>query len=201
MFYGVARSLFRGVFKTFCRWQISGTENIPAEGPVLLCCNHISNLDPMVMGSGFTHRMIHLMAKESLFKVPVLRWIVRDFGAYPVKRGAGDRAAIRATLQMLSEGKMIGIFPEGTRSKTGELGEGHTGAAMFALRSGATVVPCAIIGPYKFLTHPLKTVYGRPLDLSKYAGEKHTAEQLREVTDLIMNAIRELIEEHSNRME
>jgi 1-acyl-sn-glycerol-3-phosphate acyltransferase len=197
MFYGIARSTFRGIMSIFYRWQVIGAENVPAEGPVLVCSNHISNWDPIVVGSGFTHRMVHFLAKESLFKVPVLSWIVRDFGAFPIKRGAGDRGAIRAALAILSEGKAMGIFPEGTRQKTGKLGEAQPGAAMFALRSGAAVVPAAIIGPYKMFTRRLVVVYGKPIDLSAYAGQKHTVETTREVSDLIMKNIADLIAEHS----
>lgn len=195
MFYGLARSVFRGFFGVFYRWEIIGAENIPDEGPVLLCSNHISNYDPCAIGSGFTNRKVHYLAKESLFKIPVISFIVRDFGAFPVKRGAGDRGAIRAALQILSEGRMMGIFPEGTRSKDGVLREGQPGAAMFALRSGATVIPAAIIGPYRLFSK-LKIVYGRPLDLSAYQGQKTSGDTTREVTELIMSNIRDLIEQH-----
>jgi len=195
MFYGVARSLFRVTMSTFYRWQVINPENVPAEGPVLVCSNHISNWDPIVVGSGFTHRMVHFLAKESLFKIPVIGWIVRDFGAFPIKRGSGDRGAIRAALQILSEGRAMGIFPEGTRSKTGQLGEPQSGAAVFALRSGAAVVPVAIIGPYK-LFRRLKVVYGKLIDMSAYEGQKHTSDTIREVSELIMKHIAELIEEH-----
>ena len=86
--------------------------------------------------------------------------------AYPVKRGMSDREAFRNTLKILKSGKVVGMFPEGTRSKTGELGKGLAGAGFFALKGGdAVVVPCAIIGPYKAFRR-LKVVYGKPLDLT-----------------------------------
>jgi 1-acyl-sn-glycerol-3-phosphate acyltransferase len=135
------------------------------------------------------------MAKEELFRIPVLSYLITQFGAFPVKRGAGDRAAIRSTLKILEEGKILGIFPEGSRSKTGEIGQGLSGAAMFALKSEAQVVPVAIIGPYR-LFRPVRIVYGKPIDLSSYREGKTNAETLKKVTDLIMDEIKSLYNQH-----
>lgn len=104
------------------------------------------------------------MAKEELFSVPVLGKIVPHLNAFPVKRGMSDREALRKGLGILKDGKVLGLFPEGTRSKTGEMGKGLAGAGFFALRSDAHVVPCAIIGPYKAFKK-LKVVYGKPIDM------------------------------------
>jgi 1-acyl-sn-glycerol-3-phosphate acyltransferase len=186
--------LFRGIFTVFYRWQVIGSEHIPKEGPVILCANHISNWDPPLLGSGI-ERQVHFMAKEVLFKIPVVSFFIRSFGTYPVKRGAGDRAAIRASLQMLSEGKIIGIFPEGTRSRTGELGQGMNGASMFALKSDAVVIPVAIIGPFK-LFRSIKIVYGAPVDLSALKAEKQGSDTLKRATEQIMGHIKDLIDQH-----
>lgn len=161
---------------------------------MILCANHISNLDPLLLGCG-TNRQVHFMAKEELFKIPLLSYFIVQFGAFPVKRGAGDRSAIRTTLKILGEGKVIGIFPEGTRSKTGELGQGKPGVGLFALKSEAAVIPVAIIGPYR-LFRPVTIVYGKPLDLSAMRAEKAGADTVKEVTDLIMSQIRNLIDQH-----
>ncbi|MDQ0976139.1 1-acyl-sn-glycerol-3-phosphate acyltransferase [Neobacillus niacini] len=190
-FYSFARSVVAGVFKPWYRIEVSGLEYFPKEGGVLLCTNHIHNFDPLVVGIT-APRPVHFMAKEELFKVPVLGNIVRKCNAFPVKRGKGDRESLRAGLKVLKDGNVFGLFPEGTRSKTGEIGKGLSGAGFFALRSEADVVPCAIIGPYKSLK-TLKVVYGKPIAMDEMRAVKASAEQ---VTELIMSEIDKLIKEH-----
>lgn len=137
------------------------------------------------------------MAKEELFRIPVLSYLLPRFGAVPVKRGAGDRAAIRATLKLLEDGEILGIFPEGTRSKTGEVGQGMSGVSMFALKSEASVVPVAIVGPYR-LFRPVTIVYGQPLDLTEQRAQKADAELLKTTTDLIMDSIKALLHSYKS---
>ncbi|TCP59398.1 1-acyl-sn-glycerol-3-phosphate acyltransferase [Tumebacillus sp. BK434] len=192
--YRLLRALFRGLFRVFYRWQVSGRENIPPTGGLIVCANHISNFDPPVVGSAM-ERPLAFMAKDSLFKIPVVGTVIRNVGAFPVKRGAGDRGAIRASLEILAAGKALCLFPEGTRSQSGEVGKGQGGAAMLALRSGAEVVPAAIIGPYR-LFHPLKVVYGKPVDLSEFRGQKTNSELIDKATERIMEDIRLLLQQH-----
>ena len=164
-FYDFAKSVVYGIFKPLYRVKTSGKENIPKEGGVLLCANHINNLDPVIVGM-MAPRPVSFMVKEELFSVPVLGKMVPHLNAFPVKRGMSDREALRKGLSILKEGKVLGLFPEGTRSKTGELGSGMAGAGFFALRTDAQVVPCAVIGPYKPFK-PLKLIYGEPIDFTK----------------------------------
>jgi 1-acyl-sn-glycerol-3-phosphate acyltransferase len=173
------------------RIEVIGKENFPKEGGVLLCANHIDNLDPPVVGIT-APRDVHFMAKEELFNLPILKQLLPGILAFPVKRGMSDREALRRGLQVLKEGNVLGLFPEGTRNKTGEIGKGLAGAGFFALRSDALVVPCAIIGPYKAFKK-LKVVYGEPINLKEYQVEKLNAEQ---ATDLIMGKIGDLIKQH-----
>ncbi|WP_423407253.1 lysophospholipid acyltransferase family protein [Heyndrickxia sp. MSNUG] len=190
-FYSFARSVVNALLKPIYRIEVIGKENIPSEGGVLLCANHIANLDPPVVGITAT-RPVHFMAKDELFSVPVLGKIVSKVNAFPVKRGMSDREALRKGLGILKEGKVLGLFPEGTRSKTGEMGKGLAGAGFFALRSEAYVVPCAIIGPYKAFTK-LRVVYGKPIDMDSVRANKVNAEQ---ATDLIMSEIQKLITQY-----
>jgi 1-acyl-sn-glycerol-3-phosphate acyltransferase len=189
--YSFARSLVNSVLSPIYRIEVIGKENMPADGGVLLCANHIDNLDPPVVGIT-APRPVHFMAKEELFSVPVLGKIVPHLNAFPVKRGMSDREALRKGLGILKDGKVLGLFPEGTRSKTGEMGKGLAGAGFFALRSDAHVVPCAIIGPYKAFKK-LKVVYGKPIDMESIKEKKLNAEQ---TTDLIMGEIQELINKY-----
>ncbi|MDQ0197494.1 lysophospholipid acyltransferase family protein [Neobacillus ginsengisoli] len=190
-FYQFAKSVVSGIFKPLYRIEALGLENFPKEGGVLLCANHIHNFDPIVVGI-MAPRPVHYMAKEELFSVPVLGNIVRNCNAFPVKRGMSDREALRKGLNVLKEGNVLGLFPEGHRSKTGELGKGLAGAGFFALRSDALVVPCAIIGPYKSLKK-LKVIYGKPIPMEELKQTKASAEH---VTELIMSEIHKLIKEH-----
>lgn len=193
--YRFFRRAFYIFFRLLFRWQVKGVSNIPNQGPVILCSNHISNLDPPLVGSGFFHRQVHFMAKEELFHIPVISFLIRRFGAFPIKRGMSDRKALKTALQILKNGEILGIFPEGTRSKTGELGPGLSGAALFALRSDAVVIPVAVIGPYR-LFGKLTVVYGEPLDLSEFKKEKVSAEDLDQATNKIMGAIQNLLDKN-----
>lgn len=190
-FYTFAKGVVSTVFKPLYRIQVIGLEHFPKEGGVLICANHIHNFDPPVVGIT-APRQVHFMAKEELFKVPVLGNIVTKLESFPVKRGMSDREALRKGMGILNDGKVLGLFPEGTRSKTGEIGKGMAGAGFFALRTKAAVVPCAIIGPYK-AGKSLKVVYGQPLDMEKLRTEKVSAE---DTTDIIMNEIKKLIEKY-----
>jgi 1-acyl-sn-glycerol-3-phosphate acyltransferase len=189
--YPLGRALVNvGLFPIY-QFKVIGRENFPSEGGVLVCANHIHNFDPEVVGIT-APRPIHFMAKEELFSVPILGKILPHINAFPVKRGMSDRGALRAGLAILKEEKVLGLFPEGTRSKTGELGKGLAGAGFFALRSNAHVVPCAIIGPYKPFKR-LKVVYGKPINMEECRKNKATPE---ETTELIMDEIQKLILAH-----
>jgi 1-acyl-sn-glycerol-3-phosphate acyltransferase len=190
--YRLGWYLVRAFFFGWFGVKVEGVENVPPTGPVLLCANHISNLDPPLLGA-MIPRPISFMAKASLFKVPVLGLVIsRYLGAFPVQRGTADRAALRTALQILAEGRVFGIFPEGTRSKTGELGQARTGVAFIAMKSGAPVVPVAISGPYRFRRGPVVRI-GKPLDLSKAADAEGNLER-EAVAEYIWQSIAELLE-------
>ncbi|MFJ5621144.1 lysophospholipid acyltransferase family protein [Peribacillus loiseleuriae] len=190
-FYTFAKNAVKIVLLPFYRAKAIGKENIPGEGGVLICSNHINNLDPPMVGIA-SKRDIHFMAKEELFQIPILKGILPKVHAFPVKRGLSDREALRKGLAVLKDGQVLGLFPEGTRSKDGQLGEGLAGAGFFALRSKATVLPCAVIGPYKAF-RPVKIVFGQPMDFERLREEKVSADV---ATKVIMDEIQTLINEH-----
>lgn len=188
-FYHVVKNVVWYALKPFYRMEVSGQENIPTTGPVIVCANHISNLDPPVVG-GSIKREMFFIAKEELFEK---KWISKFFlsvNVFPIKRGMSDRQAIKKALGLLKNDQGLVIFPEGTRSKTGQLGKGLSGVGFFALRSKATVVPCAIIGPYK-VGKKVRIVYGLPIDMETLRKEKR---DVKEVTEKIMETIKQLIE-------
>lgn len=179
---------FRVMFRVLFRTEAIGLEHIPQSGPVVLCSNHISLFDPPFMGSP-VKRIVHYMAKEELFRVPVLGPIIKRVGAFPVKRGGVSKESIKRAIQILKDGHVLGIFPEGTRGNTG--GMGKKGAASLALRSGAAVIPVAIVGDYK-LFKKMYVLYGPPVDLSEFA--EGGSGQLEAATDKIMATIRGMIQ-------
>lgn len=191
-FYQFAKTVVATLLKPSFRIKVIGKENFPKDGGVLLCSNHINNLDPPVVGITCP-RPVSFMAKAELFEVPILGHIVRKVRAFPVKRGMSDREALRNGLKILKDGHVLGLFPEGTRSKNGELGKGLAGAGFFAMRTDAKIVPCAIVGDYKFLRR-ITVIYGKPLNFVEMREKKASAE---EATDYIMQGIKELIDSHN----
>ncbi|MBE6757318.1 MAG: 1-acyl-sn-glycerol-3-phosphate acyltransferase [Ruminococcaceae bacterium] len=124
--------------------KLVGREKIPADGKVILCSNHLSNWDPVLLLLSQPRR-IAFMAKEELFRFKPLGWLIgRIFGAFPVARGKGDTGALDAGARAIESGDMMGIFPEGTRSKDGRLMRFKSGAALIAARTGASVLPVGI---------------------------------------------------------
>lgn len=183
MIYGICRIVARVLYALVYRLEARGVSNVPASGPVVLCCNHKSLQDPITLAA-WLNRKVYYMAKEELFRIPVLRSVIRYFGAFPVRRGGVSKEAVRTAIALLKEGKVLGIFPEGTRNRT--LGEGKRGAVTMALRAGAKVVPVALIGSYRPFTK-LIVVYGEPLDLQPFAGDTEAA------TEAVMACIREML--------
>lgn len=190
MFYRVVRQAFEWIFLLFYRWDVQGRQNIPDEGPFILCANHISWWDPPLVGS-LTKRTVRFMAKEELFKIPVIGKFMPMVQAFPVKRDSADRRAIKTALDTVKNGGGLGIFPEGTRSRTEELLPPQAGIGLIAVKSEAPVVPVAIIGPYK-LFRPIKVRIGAPITFPQYYGVKTKSEHLEEVAGKIMDEIARL---------
>ncbi len=189
--YWTGQFLFRTFFRLFFRVKIIGKENIPADKGVLLCSNHINNLDPPLLGA-FLKRKTRYMAKAELFELPVLKFLLPKVGAFPIKRGSSDRQAMRAGLKLLKDEEIVGVFPEGTRSRDGSLGKGLAGVGFFALRSPADVVPCAIMSTYKPFSKIL-LVYGEPIDMQKLRDRKASPE---EASEEIMASIKQLLDKY-----
>lgn len=186
-FYEIARVVLRLLYTLLFRLKAHGVENVPREGGVLFCSNHISVLDPPTLGI-YVPRRIHYMAKSELFAFKPFGALITALGAFPVKRGGVSKEAIRTSLKLLGDGQAILIFPEGTRNT--DAASAKRGAAMLALRSGSKVVPCRIVGGYRLFrrTH---VIYGPPVDLSQFA-DNPKGDALDQATELIMQRIYEL---------
>ena len=156
--------------------HVHGRENIP-EGPCMLCCNHSSFSDPVwVIVYGKLSRLPRIMAKQELMKLPVLGWLYRKLGAFPVDRGATDLKAVQTTLKTLREGSRVLIFPEGTRVRKGKKVEAHSGALLMANRAKVPVVPI-YVSTKKHLFSRINLRFGEPY-FPEYAAAKATPEEL-----------------------
>jgi 1-acyl-sn-glycerol-3-phosphate acyltransferase len=190
-FYRASRGLCRIIIRFVYGFRAIQSTNVPASGAVIVACNHVSYLDPVVLGIGFT-RPVTYLAKKELFAIPVLGPIIVGLGVYPLDREAGGVAAVRAALRALKEGRCVGIFPEGTRNLTGQV-EGKGGAALLGALSGAPVVPAAIAGTRRARPfRPIRVIYGEPIIVKRQ--RKADGDDLEKWTEEIMRRIRALEE-------
>jgi 1-acyl-sn-glycerol-3-phosphate acyltransferase len=183
--------------------RVEGLDNVPRSGPFIIVSNHCSNMDPLLLGWSAGHeigRVIHFMAKVELRGWPLIGWLAARSGVFFVRRGKGDRAAQRHALAFLAAGEPIAMFPEGTRSRTGQLKPGRHGATLLALRSGAPVVPAGIAGTHRifagFLPRRSRMIVriGQPFRLGEGAIDGRLAAAAMAVgTERIMDEIARLV--------
>lgn len=186
--YYVVGFLTRILFPT----TVEGLEKLPKSG-VLLCPNHSSNWDPVLLGTRLpVNYRLHAMAKEELFQNPVLGWIIRKLGAFPVSRGSNDISTVRTAMQVIRDGDNLLIFPEGTvvRNGVGYIdglpAHAKAGAAMIGVRTGATLVPVFMDGEKKPFRRT-RIIFGDPYE-PHYTGRRGTSEEMRKIADDILEA-------------
>ena len=150
LWYRLWKLIFWIIFKLFFRITVEGREHEPTRGPFIAAGNHASAVDPLVVGISLRNKAFY-MGKEELFSVPVVGPWVTSMGTFPVRRGQPDRKAIRRSIHILESGDVLVMFPEGTRSPDGRLQKPEPGAAMIALRTGAPVLPVAVINSHRIL--------------------------------------------------
>jgi 1-acyl-sn-glycerol-3-phosphate acyltransferase len=191
------------VFRVYGRLRVVGLENVPATGAVLLAANHASYADPpLAWAAVYPRRRPWGIAKSELWDRPVVAYLLNCIGVYPVRRGAADRAAIRQALSLLERGEVVGIFPEGTRTSDGNLQPGRAGIALLMQKSGAPVVPVAILGTYAMMPRHRKwprparltVAFGKPMHFDKEMGRE-------EIVDALMAAIAQLMTENGQPTE
>ncbi len=206
MFYLLVRFELRPLFWLTCRPHVTGRENVPATGPVMLASNHLSFIDSIAIPL-VAPRKVGYLAKAEYWQAPGLSgWLQRALftalGALPVERGThrAAQAALDTALGVLRSGGAFGIYPEGTRSRDGRLGRGKTGVAWLALTADCPVVPVAVSGTDRIQPvgarwprpHRVSITFGRPLTFPEFRGQAGKGRARREVTDRIMEAIAEL---------
>ncbi len=184
--YAFASFSVRAYSRLVWNVKVLGTENVPRNGPLIIACNHVSLLDPPVMGS-FVPRQVSYMAKKELFEIPGLGQLIHGLSAYPVDRAGSAASAIKRSVEMLRAGQCIGIFPEGGRNIDGGK-EARGGVALLASLGKAPVVPAAIVGTnLKKKRNKIKVAYGKPVMLP--SDRKATRDELAKFTDTVMSAI------------
>lgn len=189
MIYRIGKVICFVIICLLYRVKAEGLDNLPHSGGVILCANHRSFWDPVLMGC-FVNRKVRFMAKEELFKVPVLGTLIRLLGAFPVKRGKGDIESIKTAVMLLNEGNVLGIFPEGTRVRKGGKSDAKAGVALIAVKSGVPIVPMAISGSYRFFSR-MKITIGEPFKFN-IEDRKHSVSELKNMSEGIMAKIRSL---------
>lgn len=206
MLFKIGASLSAMICRIFGRWQVIGQENIPREGGVLLCGNHVSYMDPPALAARANGRHVHFMAKLELFQIPLIGRLIKGVGAFPVKRGTADRGALKKAIELLQSGEVVGMFPEGQRSLDGTLLPAEAGVGMIVLRAQVPVIPVALVNTEKLLPPhakllkftKLRVVYGKPVQLEDLY-EKGGREAVEEVGKRIMAAIGDLLNEYRGK--
>lgn len=193
--YHLAKLIYHTVYNV----SVQGRENCP-EGTFIIASNHRSYADPPLIAVTAGYGRYSFVAKEELFRNPAFGWLIRNLGAFPVSRGKGDTEVVDIAAEKLRDGGKLVIFPEGTRSKTGKVGKGKSGAAMIAAKSGCPVVPAGIVFEGKLHFRSKVTIkYGKPIYPGDFSlGTETPTRELKEIKRKIMGAITELVEGEEN---
>jgi 1-acyl-sn-glycerol-3-phosphate acyltransferase len=200
--YRISWWVFRLAFATYFRWRVYNPERVPLAGPVVLAANHASILDPPAIGAALK-RALNYLARDTLFSVPVLGWLLRLWEVVPVDRDGGGAAGLRAIFDRLRLGGAILLFPEGTRTPDGKLQPVRAGLGLVVIKSTAPVVPVRVFGTFEAygrrarLPRPRRVIvkFGAPLNFEKLRAEAKVSSKQRlrdiyqEVSDEIMAAI------------
>lgn len=203
--YWIIKAILKPLLKTIYRIRIEGLENLPKKGPAIIAANHLSFLDSFFIPLAVPRRKVTYMAKADYFKSWKTSWFFKMVGQIPTERegGAKSQNSLDIATEVLQEGKLLGIYPEGTRSPDGYLHRGRTGVARLALKADSPVIPTGIIGADKVMPKEAKfprltgrpTVhvrFGKPLDFSRHEEQQTDRMALRSVTDEILYEIMQL---------
>jgi 1-acyl-sn-glycerol-3-phosphate acyltransferase len=167
---------YRLLFLFYFRWHVFNPERVPLQGPAILACNHASFLDPPLVGAGVP-RAIHYLARENLFRFPVLGWVLRNWQVVPVDREGGGAKGLKAILDQLLAGGAIILFPEGTRTRDGNLQPARPGIGLAVIKSAAPVIPVRVFGTFRAYGRHMR--FPRPRRVAVKYGKPMLFEQLR----------------------
>ena len=198
MLYRFGRRLLGPFFRGMYRMKIQGRQHIPQEGKLILCCNHQSLLDPCLLSIAVPKRQVYYMAKSELFENHG-KWfggLLRRLGAFPVRRDTGDTSSMRRARELLEEGKILGIFPQGRCVKNGVPFQPKAGAAVIAAKTGADILPACIYSQGKIRLFRRVTVrFGPVIPFSQMEESLHTRAGMKQAAGLLAQRINGLLEE------
>jgi len=207
MCYFIGWLLFKAFFKFYLGFKVIGRRNVPNKGAFIFASNHQSYFDPIILGTAL-YRSLNYMAKEDLFRRPVARWALRKVHSIPVRREEGDLKAIKDAVRVLSSGKPLVIFPEGSRSKDGSLRKAKPGIGFIAAKTRVPVIPAYIEGSFEAMPrgigtlnrHSVTIYIGNPIyfDWDKY--DRNGKEAYQAISDDIMRRIAELKEIYADKV-
>ena len=191
----IGRFLAIPMYKFLFHYKVKGKKNLPKKGAYIVCSNHISNYDPLLL-SMTQKRQIYYMAKKELFEKKFFAALITELGAFPVDRGSGDGKAIQQAEEIVSDGRLLGIFIEGTRSKTGEFLRPKSGAAMVAFQTKTPVIPVCITPKNKQIKmfQRVTISWGKPIPYEELGLDKGTPAEFRHASHKIMDEIKKLRE-------
>lgn len=195
--YTILKPLGILICKLMYKIRYVGRENIPATGGFIIASNHIHAIDPLIIGVGIKKRQLHFMAKRELWNNPIVAWMFTTVNGFPISRGSADTTAFKYAERIPSEGYILGIFPEGTRSKDGKIGKGKRGVAAIAADAKCGVLPVSLYNSDGLKKHTKYTVrFGKLIPYEELGfSEDVTREEQQAVTDRIMDEIKKLQEE------
>ncbi len=189
---------FRFLYRFYFGWCVFNPEQVPLNGPVILASNHASFLDPPLVGAGLK-RGIHYLARESLFRFPVVGWVLRRWQSVPVDREGGGAKGLKAILDRLLDGGAIILFPEGTRTRDGRLQPARSGIGLTVIKSTAPVVPVRVFGTFEAYGRHLRfprprrvmVKYGQPMLFQALRAEAKTCSKprLKEIYQEVANQV------------
>lgn len=186
-FYNFAKGLLSFTLRIVYRIEVKGIENVPKDKKAIICSNHISMLDPIIVGI-VCPRKIFFMAKKELFKNNILKFILNKLGTFPVNRGEADLKAIKNALKILKNENILGIFPEGSRMKVESIENAKPGIAMISIKGKSPIVPVYIESNYKFF-NKVKVTIGKPIEFDDYYSKKLNIEDYKLLSQKVMKTI------------
>jgi len=201
--YGLGRRLFYVLARLFFRLEVRGAERIPRRGPCIVAANHVSYLDPIVLGCGVRHRKFHYMARSTLLRHPVMRFLLPRWGVVALDRDrGGDVGALKAALRLLQEGHVLALFPEGTRSPDGTIRAAKPGVGFLVAKAAVPVIPAYVEGTFQCLPKGrriprlgrVRVTFGEPVSPQEIElrGREAGRRRFEAVAELVMDRIRAL---------
>jgi 1-acyl-sn-glycerol-3-phosphate acyltransferase len=196
-FYWFVCAVVRFLLRIWDRFEIHDPDNVPAVGGCIIASNHVSYLDPPAVAVGIKHRVVHFMARDTLFSTPLARWFLTGVQVLPMDRTRGDVGALRKGINLLKSGKVLGLFPEGTRSPNGEIQSAKGGIGFLISKANVPVVPAYVDGSFQAFPKGAKRIkrgrvrvfYGKPIEPSEFAALGTDRDSYERIGELVMGRI------------